>query len=468
MSKQLTIERVKVWLSFAPAAFVAAFGTFVPLMTFAAEGDEAREAADSASASSRESVSGAYVGYATTPTLAHETRVCSFRVPLCIHAAGTSRQRTILNVLGASERAWEALTGALRLPAPDVDVDDLRYHLYLVEGASERGVTRVAARDVRSRVDRAHAFTVLDAAIHEGCELDALVSRELARAVLFRVSPATTEGIARAQTTYLAALLAPCAVGPATDSARAFQTQPNRAVCDARAEEEGSAASDELANGPRARAFSEGASLFWSRIDRAFARTPFAIVMASWALSPTMTPVAAMRWEGEPDAFDVLRVSFQNALSTGSTLDDLLLDTAVARASRDEVSPVTLDWDIAWPASPKRLAPRAPVFPTGSSYVKIRREGAAVGARLRVEITWEEHALFRWTLVKLDADGRELGRVGIKAPNRATEAQMTLADLGGVDSLLLVGTNVGDPTYRFDPDDDVWEPHGWLVTLASE
>jgi hypothetical protein len=28
--------------------------------------------------------------------------------------------------------------------------------------------------------------------------------------------------------------------------------------------------------------------------------------------------------------------------------------------------------------------------------------------------------------------------------------------------------NTGDPTYHFDPDDEVWEPHGWLLSLAAE
>jgi hypothetical protein len=87
---------------------------------------------------------------------------------------------------------------------------------------------------------------------------------------------------------------------------------------------------------------------------------------------------------------------------------------------------------------------------------------------LRVEIEWEEHALFRWAFVKLDASGRELGRVVIPTTERATEAHMTLVDLDGVDRILLVGVNVGDPAYAFDPDDEVWEPHGWLVTVAEE
>lgn len=443
-------------------------------------------------------VPGPRVAYATRPVLLHEAKACSARVPICVHASGTTPGRVVLDVLASAERAWETMAGALRLGSPDVDEDDLAYHVYLVEGARERGATYVAGRDVRSRIDRARAFTVLDASsnMHAGCVLDALVAREIARAVLYRVAPATAEGIALAQTAYLAQLIVPCATGFAVDAVQAFQSRPERAVCDSRVGEVGTSAEDEvrpstpiaasppiLQHPSTARSFAEGAALFWGRIDWAYGRAPASIVMASWAMSPTMTDVGAQRWHDEPDAFDVLRVSFKNALSTGSTLDDLLLDTAVARAfmgSADDglhdvetrtfgdAARVPLDWDLPWPAQPKRVAPRAAVYPTGASYLVVHRAGAPPGARLRVEIAWEEHALFRWALVKLDAEGRELGRVPIPTRERAVEAQMTLVDLDGVDRVLLVGMNAGDPSYRFDPDDEVWEPHSWLVTLAAE
>jgi len=324
---------------------------------------------------------------------------------------------------------------------------------------------------------------VLDADVHPGCHLDALVAREIARGVLARVAPGTAEGIARAQTTYLAQLMVPCAFGLAADATQVFQSRPERAVCDARAFEVGTSPDDARSASRASDAFMEGAALFWGRIDWAFGRAPASIVMASWALAPTMTDVGAKRWHDEPDAFDVLRVSFKNALSTGSTLDDLLLDSAIARAfmgsSDDSLhqlptrtlgdgARVPFDWDLPWPVKPKRVAPRAAVYPSGASYLVIHRGGAPPGSRLRVEIAWEEHALFRWAFVKLDARGRELGRVAIPTRERATEAQMTLVDLDGVDRIMLVGVNAGDPSYRFDPDDEVWEPHGWLVTLASE
>jgi hypothetical protein len=435
-------------------------------------------------------VPGPRIAYATRPVLPQETKACSMRLPLCVHAARNTPGRAVLDVLAAAERAWDTLQGALGLHPPDADPEDLAYHVYLVEGVGERGVTRVMARDVRSRIDRARSLTLLDvnAVLRGGCALDALVTREIARAFVFRVAPATAEGIARAQTTYLAQLIVPCALGLSAEGVEAFQTRPERAACDGRVGLEGTAAEDAdheptAGAGTSRASFLDGAALFWGRIDWAYGRGPGSIVTASWALAPTTTEVGAKRWHDEPDAFDVLRVSFKGALSTGSTIHDLLLDTAIARAfmgsaedglhhpetrTLGDAARVTVDWDLPWPKQPKRLAPRAPVQPSGASYLVVHRVGAPPGARLRVEIVWEEHALFRWAFVKLDASGRELGRVVIPTPERATEAQMTLVDIDAADRIMLVGVNVGDPSYRFDPDDEVWEPHGWLVTIAEE
>ena len=438
-------------------------------------------------------VPGPFITYATRPQAAPgDTKACSPRVPVCVHADRRTPTTTSLATLAAAERAWSTLTGALGLPTPDLD-DDLAYHLHLVPGLFDLDATYILARDVRSKEDRARGFGAIDASLHQGCTLDAAVARAVARASLLRAAPATSEATARAQTTYLAELVAPCALAFSAAEVSTFQRMASRTVCDPRAGEDGTAADDPigaagigaaLTQGPLTTArFARGGPLWWRRIDAAYAARPGALVMATWALASTRTDVGAHRWHDEPDAFDVLRESFKGALSTGSTIHDLFLDTAIARAfagSNDDglhlretatlhdAARVPFDWDVPWPATPQRLAPRAPVHPSGASYVMIRRAGAAPGARLRVEISWEEHALFRWALVKLDARGRELGRVVIPTTQRATEVQITLADLANVDRVLVVGTNAGDPAYRFDPDDDVWEPHGWLLTIAAE
>src|SRR5262249_43364126 len=142
--------------------------------------------------------------------------------------------------------------------------------------------------------------------------------------------------------------------------------------------------------------------------------------------------------------------SFKNALSSDSTVEDLFVEFAAARAllgPRDDgtVLPearslgaalaLQFDWTIDWPTTARRLAPARPLAPTGSSYVLVRHAGAARGARLRLEATWEEHAAIRWLVVKLDAQGREIGRVPVNALPRDTQAQATIADVDACDAL---------------------------------
>lgn len=402
-------------------------------------------------------LSGPRITYAARPAM--PSRACSARVPVCVHLPGRGHRpgdaAAAADALAAFERAWPVLTGALAVPAPDLGIDSLAYDVFLRDGETE---TVLEARDMRSRVDRGRAFTWLDRRMRASCMLDATAATAIARASLFRSAPATEEGTAMAQARYLAELAFPCAL--------AFDVH----AMDAQAHPE-----DEVAR--------PGASVFWDRVDWAFGRQPGGIALAAQALHPSMTAPASARWTNEPDTFDVLRLTFKNALSTGSTVNDLWLDFGVARyfvGDRDDrfhlpelrtlgaAGDVPLAWDIAWPKTPRRLAPRTPVAPTGASYLVIHREGAKPGSRLRVEIEWEQHALFHWALVKLDASGRETARIVIPSRERATETSMTLADLDATDRVLLVGVNTGDPAYPFDPDDETFEPHGWLVTVAEE
>jgi hypothetical protein len=418
------------------------------------------------------------------------SRACSLRLPICVDGPAGSGA-TALAVIASAERAWDVMTGALGIAPPDLDPDTLAYPIHLAGplagGVTELASTAIAARDVRSPIDRARAFTIVDGRARPGCQLDGAIASALARAALARVAPAMDEGSARSSCAYVAGLVAPCSIAYAADAARAFQSRPERTIVDAHV---GDAAPAPRAwpdppgsYRPASRLFMDGAAMFWSRIDWAFARRPAGLVRAVWAFSATTTPPGVAEWYDEPDPFDVLRVSFRGALHTGSTFADLLLEAAVARAfvgaaddgvhqpelaTLGDAARVALDFEMDWPVKPRRIAPRAPVAPTGSSYLVIRRAGAPPGARLRVEIAWEEHAVFRWALVKVDARGRELGRVVIPQRERATEAQMTLVDLDRADRVLLVGVNTGDPSYGFDPDDEVWEPHAWLVTLAAE
>ena len=95
--------------------------------------------------------------------------------------------------------------------------------------------------------------------------------------------------------------------------------------------------------------------------------------------APTRTAFDADRWAAGPTGFDVLRESLENALWQGSTVDDVLVRFALARAGM--VPPAQVAWQIAWPTQARRLASPQPVAPTGASYVVIDRAGAPPGSK---------------------------------------------------------------------------------------
>jgi hypothetical protein len=387
----------------------------------------------------------------TTPTpLAEPALACSFRHPICVHNANSTNVHVALDVIAEAERAWDVAVDVMNFPEPDRDPKTGAYDIYLepvVDGGTQ---TFASDRDVGSGVDRASAFTLLDSRL-TGASRAHSISRGIFRAIAYRVSPATTPAIAEAQSVALADLVVP----QAAQRNSFFESHPERAVCDS------------LPDEPQLSfPFVHDASFFYSWLDDAYANEPGGFTRALWALTPTVTPVAATHWTSDPDTFDVLRTTFK-VQNTINGFPDFLLDFAIARAF-DADGHARRDWEIDWPSTPRRLAPAFPIAPTGSSFILIRRNGAPAGSRLRVEATWEEHAAFHWGAVKLAADGSEIARMTIPAQDKATDAQITIDNLDGVGAVLLVAVNAGDDSVPFDPDALVWEPHGYLITLAQQ
>ena len=127
-----------------------------------------------------------------------------------------------------------------------------------------------------------------------------------------------------------------------------------------------------------------------------------------------------------------------------------------------------LDWDVAWPAVARTLASPEGIAPTGAAYVRVDAQGRKPGARFRIDATWEQLARLRWVVVKLDAAGHQLGRYLATTPPKATEAHLQVVNVDDASALLVVAANMGEWTAPFDPDNAVWEPHGWLLTIAAE
>ncbi len=397
---------------------------------------------------------------------------CSFQLPICVHGDAWVTVQTVLATLRAAESAWQAYTDTMGLPGPDASITTGAFDLYLVDSPVLDVEAFVDERDPRSRVDRGNAFVLMDGRLTAGCPVDAAAAYGVARGIQLTVAPATDTASARAQSQSLASIVVPCAIGRSAGGVGLQQWHPELSFADSLVH----------ADPNLSASFSRGGSLFYDWLDETYGQYPGAIVSTIWSLTPTTTSTGAALWNNEPDGFDVLRKSFKDALSHGSDVSDLYLDFAVARAFQGSRSDgkhgrdmaalgdggaVAFDWEVEFPDRPRALSSRRPLAPLGSAYFVVKT-AAAQTASLRIEATWEERARMKLAVVKIDKDGRELGRLPIASLKKATNAGLSVVDLTGVDRLLIVAVNAGDPGVQFDPDDLMWQPHALVVSIAPE
>ncbi|CAN5572046.1 hypothetical protein BH09MYX1_BH09MYX1_29530 [soil metagenome] len=393
-------------------------------------------------------------------------RACSFRRDLCVHGSSGPQ---VLVALASVERTWDLAVGPLALPPPERGLGSGVYDVYLVPILDSPGMTYLRERDLLGTPDRASAFSIVDARLG-GASLDRALARELFRAIAFRTIPGTDETTARAEASALTRLAVPSALA-APDGAEILQAHPERGLYPL---------TRMIPEGYRRRA-ADGAGIFFTWLDDTYAQRPGGVVRALWALSWTRSPKDASTFAENPDAFDILRENLKGALSSGSTINDVLLAFAVARAFTGNPlsesaelgaigAPLTADFDLAWPATgtTRSVAMSAGLAPTGTTTIRIRRAGAPAGTRLRVEIKWEELAKLRWMALKLDATGAITQRLPFGVADKATECALSIGELDASESVVLVGTNVSTWDAPFDPDTTPLEPHGWVVAYASE
>jgi hypothetical protein len=110
-----------------------------------------------------------------------------------------------------------------------------------------------------------------------------------------------------------------------------------------------------------------------------------------------------------------------------------------------------------------------PPEPTGAVFVRLDLRGAPGGVPLGFQAEWEPPAQFQWVLVRVGADGRELGRLEVPFQQRETLVEARLVDLGGAASIIAVGAHIErvDVEQPFDPDVAPFEPHGALVYFVE-
>jgi hypothetical protein len=377
----------------------------------------------------------------------------SFSHPIRVVGRTPGHAADAIQLLADAERAYDAVTLGLGMPEPDVDPLTARITVTLDDAPTEPLVVRLV-REPLYAYDRAFAQIDLAATWAPGCARDHALTQGFARAALARLSPTIDERDARAISGALADLATPCAAPP--------PPQPTAR----------SLARD--ATGTRA---------FWEDLDATYGADPGRLLAAMAALSATKTqgnlpPDSrdAAAPLPSPDIYAVLRHSFADALVKTSTFDDVLLDLAVRRVFAHGGADVATDWRIDWPTAPRRLALTG-LEPCGASYSVIDLPAAAGGdagapqPRLRFEATWEQHATFRFALLALAPDGHLLRRLDSPPMYKADSAALTLVDLDGAATIVVVATNTGDPDLSLSlPLDgaEPLEPHVALITLAAE
>lgn len=225
-----------------------------------------------------------------------------------------------------------------------------------------------------------------------------------------------------------------------------------------------------------------GAALLFGYLDARFrAGAAGQLAPALVQLSRGATSPGALRWNNEPDVFDVLRVAL---VGSGVRFDDVMLDFAVERAflgARDDgrhrpelgwlgdAGRVRFDWVLPASSLPRRVAPRRPLEPFGAAYTWLVLDRVTLGKALAFRAEWEPPATFRWALLTLASDGRVLRRFDLPYVQNASSSERSIVEYDGAASVLIVGTNLGgiDLAHPFDPDHEPFEPHGFTLYVTE-
>lgn len=383
-------------------------------------------------------------------------RTCATDAPVCVHFDGSLTPWEVSRLRASTARAWSSIVDVLEFPPPLFDGDrggDPRLDVYAAPGAPLH-----VGRDPLDRTidrDGAPAFIVVDPSLIEEptCRLDASLARGVARASAMGIDVAETPVVVDGFARHASSLVAPCSTEERPLFSE-FQSTPWKSLLATQIGPELLARWIEAHSASRLGAF-----------------VPYVLSMAMQHRG-VVVPVAddfelgPAHFRNDPSVFDVLSVTLSDQ---GRNLDDLLLDFAVDRALRyDQPAPKT-DWEIAVSTLPRRLGLPRGVEAMGMTYDRIVVDRAPKNDAIELDLKWEQGARFRWAVIKLDAEGRDVGRVGVARLDRAREMTIEVRGLAGVASVLVVGLNSGDPARPWEPDDPPTAPHGYeLGVYESE
>lgn len=386
---------------------------------------------------------------------------CSLHEPVCVHVPprGAFPQATAVAALQVGERTLEFLRRQ-GLPHPVMDGalgGGPELDLYL---ASAPGGSRALGdpASVVGAFEQGSAFVLVDARAR-GCELESDVARGIVEATLLGLDPSAHDAALSIGASQLAAAIAPCTTVE-TAAVDRYQRAPELAASRASAER------------------FAGEVLFADYLDETYGRgVPYRLWTDLVALSGQAVATSPLERGDEPDVFDTVRRSLTGL---GTSLEDALLGFAIARAfagSRSDgghladsarygdLGRVRFDWSASLATLPRRLRTRV-VEPTGASYVWLDVTGATEKDALTMVAECEHTHAFRWALVTVDSEGKELGRhVGGRFGEHTT--QLSLDTLVGAAAVIVVGASAGhdDRNRPFDPDEGAPSEAACEVTL---
>ncbi|MEI9941492.1 MAG: hypothetical protein WDO69_30090 [Pseudomonadota bacterium] len=387
---------------------------------------------------------------------------CSARLPVCVQRGSGSSADQTLRALEALELAYDRVIGALNLPAPMADdghggSDALDWYL---TGENPELATEYDALS-SSMLDRAAAFC-LSSASDDALSLERNATLCVGEAVAKRLDPGEPAAIQRAfagELWWLTGRVGSLDVQAIDDA----QAHPERALAARSAE-------------PNA-----AATLLFEFLESARSSQASAgLVTSLLSAAASHTQAGAFEWNNEPDVFDVLRHSLDE--DTGK-LATLLSEYAVSRAflgDRDDgTHPPFLewagafarpryDWTIKFSSLPRRVRASRPIEPTGIELIWIDLDEVPIGVSLGFESEWEAPVSFKWRLISVDDQGREMARVDVPFQERGRSSEGRVVNLTGVRAVLAIGINMGgvDLAHPFDPDQDPFEAESCTAYFA--
>jgi hypothetical protein len=391
--------------------------------------------------------------------------LCSFARPVCVHALSDAQVAALPDALRAFEQAYERVVLALGIPAPlpDAAVGGSDALDWYVTDASETMTASLEAL-APGRMDAAPVFC------RGGAPGGALTARQATLCVGEAVAAGLDAGEGADARSALALEL-----WWITGSKTSLDVQ---AVDEAQRHPEAALAFDDPR---RAGADARFALLLETLETTRSAASPGVLSASMFSAAGSRTPPNVARFDNEPDVFDVLRHSVDDELPRYA---DLLVDFALRRAltgDRDDgtrlpslgfagsFARAQFDWVIPFSSLPRRVLTGKPVAQSGAELIWVELDDAPIGAAVGFRAEWEAPVTFKWRILLIDREGREVRRLDVAFQERGSSADARVLRIDGAKAIVIAGVNLGgvELAHPFDPDVSPFEPSGCTVYLVS-